>query len=104
MELNLDFLILNGGCTGSSESTIVKIPHCWKSHVMAQIKMPKHVKCLPLLLLTSRSLILQFMSFLFTNNKGADQSEHPHSLIRAFVICFLDNIISKLATTKISIF
>ena len=24
-----------GGCTGSSESTHVKIPHCWKSHVVA---------------------------------------------------------------------
>ena len=25
------------GCTGSSESTLVKIPHCWKSLVTAQI-------------------------------------------------------------------
>ena len=33
----LEFLSLNGGCTGSSESTLVKMPHCWKSHVMAQI-------------------------------------------------------------------
>ena len=22
---------------GSSESTLVKIPHCWKSHVVAQM-------------------------------------------------------------------
>ena len=34
---NLEFLSLKGGCTGSSESTHVKIPHCWKSHVTAQI-------------------------------------------------------------------
>ena len=27
--------ILKGGCTGSSESTHVKMPHCWKSHVTA---------------------------------------------------------------------
>ena len=24
-----------GGCTGSSECTLVKLPHCWKSHVTA---------------------------------------------------------------------
>ena len=34
---NLEFLILKGGCTGSSESTLVKIPHCWKSHVIAHM-------------------------------------------------------------------
>ena len=37
-ELNLEFLRLKGGCTGSSESTLVKMPHCWKSHVMALCK------------------------------------------------------------------
>ena len=36
-EHNLEFLCLKGGCTGSSESTLVKMPHCWKSHVTAQI-------------------------------------------------------------------
>ena len=36
-ELHLEFLSLKGGCTGSSDSTHVKIPHCWKSHVMAQL-------------------------------------------------------------------
>ena len=36
-EHHLEFLSLKGGCTGSSESTLAKMPHCWKSHVMAQI-------------------------------------------------------------------
>ena len=36
-EHHLEFLSLKGGCTGSSESTLVKMPHCWKSHVAAQI-------------------------------------------------------------------
>ena len=36
-EHHLEFLSLKGGCTGSSESTLVKIPHCWKSHVTAHI-------------------------------------------------------------------
>ena len=31
-EHHLEFLSLMGGCTGSSESTLVKMPHCWKSH------------------------------------------------------------------------
>ena len=30
---HLEFLSLKGGCTGSTESTLVKMPHCWKSHV-----------------------------------------------------------------------
>ena len=32
-EHNLECLSLKGGCTGLSESTLVKMPHCWKSHV-----------------------------------------------------------------------
>ena len=31
------FLSLTGGCTGSSESTLVKIQNCWKSYVTAQL-------------------------------------------------------------------
>ena len=31
------FFSLIGGYTGSSESTLVKMPHCWKSHVAAQL-------------------------------------------------------------------
>ena len=33
---HLEFLSLKEGCTGSSESTLVKIPHSWKLHVVAQ--------------------------------------------------------------------
>ena len=36
-EHHLEFLSLKGGCTGSYESTHVKIPHCWKSHVTAHM-------------------------------------------------------------------
>ena len=28
---------LKEGCKGSSEFTHVKVPHCWKSHELAQI-------------------------------------------------------------------
>ena len=37
-EHHLEFLSLTGGCKGSSESTLVKMPHCWKSYVAAHIK------------------------------------------------------------------
>ena len=36
-EHNLEFLSLIRGYTGLSESTLVKMPHCWKSHVMAHM-------------------------------------------------------------------
>ena len=36
-EQHFEFLSLTGGFKGSSESTLVKIPHCWKSHVTAQL-------------------------------------------------------------------
>ena len=35
-EHHLEFLSFKGGCTGSYESTIVKMSHCLKSHVAAQ--------------------------------------------------------------------
>ena len=36
-EHNLEFLSFKGGCRGSSKSTHVKMPHCWKSHALAQL-------------------------------------------------------------------
>ena len=35
-ENHLEFLSLTGGCRGSSESTLVKMSNCWKSHAAAQ--------------------------------------------------------------------
>ena len=37
-EHHLEFLSLKAGCRGSSESTLVKMSKCWKSHAAAQIK------------------------------------------------------------------
>ena len=36
-EHHLEFLGLKGGYTGLSESTLVKTPNCWKSHVIAHM-------------------------------------------------------------------
>ena len=38
-EHHLELLGLTGGCRGSSESTHVKMPHCWKSHILAQMSL-----------------------------------------------------------------
>ena len=35
-EHHFEFLSLKGGYTGWSESTLVKMSHCWKSHALAQ--------------------------------------------------------------------
>ena len=45
-EHHLEFLRLTGSCTGSSESTLVKMPHCWKSRVMAHIVLLLFCRCL----------------------------------------------------------
>ena len=34
-EHHLEFQSLKGGCRGSSESTLVKMSNCWKSHAVA---------------------------------------------------------------------
>ena len=36
-EQHLEFLSLKGGCTGLTESTLVEIPHYWKSQVAAHM-------------------------------------------------------------------
>ena len=41
-EHHLEFPSLKGGCTGSSESTLVKMPDCWKSYVVAHILFIKY--------------------------------------------------------------
>ena len=36
-EHHLEFLSLTGGCGGWSESTLVKMSNCWKSHAAAHM-------------------------------------------------------------------
>ena len=52
-EHHLQFLSLKEGGRGSSESTLVKLPHCWVSYVAAHMTFAYHVvfQCL-----TSRKL------------------------------------------------
>ena len=39
-EHHLEFLSLKEGCRGLSESTLVKMSNCWKSHETAQLLFP----------------------------------------------------------------
>ena len=55
-EHQLEFLNLKGGCTGSSESTHVKISHCWKSQAAAHSQ-SKHMIGLWLFSLSFLSLL-----------------------------------------------
>ena len=51
-EHHLEFLSLKGGCTDSSESTLVKMSYCWKSHALGHIEaFLKHNHCLEYMLL-----------------------------------------------------
>ena len=39
-EHHLEYLSLKGGCKDLSESTLVTMPHCWKSHAAAYLYPP----------------------------------------------------------------
>ena len=56
-ELHLELLTIKGSCTGSSESTLVRMPHFWKSRVAAQI-------CLRLGLFFIHSILYAAATFL----------------------------------------
>ena len=36
-EHHLEFISFKGSCRGSSESTYVKMTHCWKAHAKAHL-------------------------------------------------------------------
>ena len=48
-------------------------------------------------------VVLENLILLHANNKCADRLEHPHSLVRVFVIRSLESRIVKLAPCTISI-
>ena len=60
----LEFLSLKGGCTGSSESTLVEIQHSWKSRVSAHISEFNKTRTK-----TYPSLSFFFLLFFIINNR-----------------------------------
>ena len=57
-EHNLEFICLSEGCTDSSEATLVKMPHYWKSHVAAHFSLMKQLLKLRLHMTTVRQQTL----------------------------------------------
>ena len=61
-EHHFEFISLKGGCRGSSESTHVKMPHCWKSHATAQfIVYDRLQKCIKSLILSKTKFLRQLV-------------------------------------------
>ena len=82
-EHHLEFLSLKGGCKGSSESTLVKVPHCWKSHVLIHFKLILIWRCL------------------FLYNDLISQMCREAYVIKRFVTIFL--LISDIIIVKINV-
>ena len=104
-EHNLEFLSLKRGCTGSSESTLVKMAHCWKPHVAAQMTPPEascksfeivgvidiavyivtHVPWV-FLCISSHFVLMRICNYLFIHSiSNVLLTFHP--LVTTFVIC-----------------
>ena len=69
-EHHLEFLSLKGGCRGLSESTHVKMPHCWKSRALAYIAFG-----------TSMHLSFSGLLITFANSLNPNQADNMLGLI-----------------------
>ena len=58
-EQHLEFLSFKGGFTGSYESTFVKMPHCLKSRVTAQVSSHTVDKCIGNKIPSLASILMQ---------------------------------------------
>ena len=55
---HLECLSLKGGCTGFSETTLVRMPHCWKSRITAQLFVLRAVLITKRPIFTKRSFLI----------------------------------------------
>ena len=69
-EHHLEMFSLKGGCTGSNESTLVKMTNCWKSHYGSI-----GLRCYTVKTLISHVLLFVFMA---TKNLCLPLSYEPH--------------------------
>ena len=87
-EHHLEFLSLKGGCTGSSESTLVKMPHCWKSRALAHIE--EHAICLKDYRIRS-FLSIQYVHRDLCKHLGIDSStDHPDRYSNLFLNAYIN--------------
>ena len=90
-EHHLEFLSLKGGYTGSSESTLVKMPHCLKSHVTAHL-----VITLSLVSYMHRAKHKIFIFALFLSNLvylSKIKSEYDQENRKPRIYCYRTNLI-----------
>ena len=84
-EHHLEFLSLKRGCTGSSESTLVKMTHCWKSHVAAQIKV---------LMVSNRNFRSRVQgSRIFFISLYSEQRQFTETLLSLFIRCSVPGVV-----------
>ena len=82
-EYHLEFLSLKEGCTGSSESTLVKMPHCWKSHVTAHLSRSAYLSALDCFLMSS--FITPNLSALFFNLYNYNKHKHKEQHFQLYI-------------------
>ena len=83
-EYHLEFLSLKVGCTGSAESILVKMPHCWKSHVADQMLFSKQINALCIVRFTAESLMTERMKSLFQVSENIYPLTAEGALIKSF--------------------
>ena len=62
-EHRLKFLSLKGGCRGSSESTLVEMSNCWKSHATALMSFIAIYSPYALFIVTRDTLYSSFVKY-----------------------------------------
>ena len=83
-EHHMKFLSLKGGCTGSSGCTVIKMPHCWKSHVTAHLIHFRLFETNDEVRGMFAKVIKNLNNVVCATSKASDQPAHTRCLIRVF--------------------
>ena len=94
----LECLNFKGGCTGSPESTLVKMTHCLKSHVMAHLSMcDGDVEDLPIKILiplfTGENFIMLKSTKIFPNTVENSKGINTVKWVIIYVLEFMHSSI-----------
>ena len=108
IEPYLECLSLKGGCTGSFESTCVNMPHCWESHVPAELccgvgsfEHPKHMlkligkKIFTIILLYAKKICSSTPCVISTKVRDPSSNKRPYPSLVAKIAVFFSNLKKK---------